>query len=91
MRLNFPMLLGLRHYDHGEELTAEIDRRAESAQVVGAIERLLVELQYCQQPMKLIRRLEIVPVVSVFYCARCKHAETKVQKCAAPEAEERAA
>ena len=46
---------------------------------------------YCQQPMKLIRRLEIVPVVSVFYCARCKHAETKVQKCAAPEAEERAA
>jgi hypothetical protein len=43
----------------------------------------------CQKPMKFVRRIEIDPEIFVFYCARCKHAETRVQ--AAPEAEERAA
>jgi hypothetical protein len=43
----------------------------------------------CQKPMQLIRRIEIDPEIFVFYCARCKRAETRVQ--AAPEAEERAA
>jgi hypothetical protein len=41
--------------------------------------------------MKLIRRIEIVPEILVFYCARCKHSETKVQERAAAETEERAA
>jgi hypothetical protein len=41
--------------------------------------------------MKLIRRIEIVPEVLVFYCVRCKHAETKVQERVASEAAERAA
>jgi hypothetical protein len=41
--------------------------------------------------MKLIRRIEIVPEILVFYCAPCKHAETKVQEPARLEAEERAA
>src|SRR5262245_43631741 len=46
---------------------------------------------HCRQAMKLIRKLEISPEVSVFYCALCKHAETRVQERCAPEAEERAA
>jgi hypothetical protein len=32
----------------------------------------------CQQPMKLVRRLEAFPDIFVFYCERCKQAETKV-------------
>jgi hypothetical protein len=46
---------------------------------------------HCLQPMNLIGRLNIVPKIFVFYCARCKHPETTVQERAAAEAEERAA
>ena len=41
---------------------------------------------HCQEPMNLIRTIthvEEVPTIFVFYCARCKHAETKVQERAA--------
>ena len=46
---------------------------------------------HCRQPMNLLRRLEIVPEICFFYCARCKHAEIKVHEQAASEAQERAA
>jgi len=41
---------------------------------------------HCREPMNLIRTIthvEEVPTIFVFYCARCKHAETKVQERAA--------
>ena len=40
-------------------------------------------LCHCQEPMKLVRRLELLPEIFVFYCERCKQAETKVQEPAA--------
>jgi hypothetical protein len=33
--------------------------------------------------MKFVRRLEALPQIFVFYCSRCRHAETKVQEGAA--------
>ena len=41
---------------------------------------------HCREPMNLVRTIahvEGVPEIFVFYCAHCKHAETKVQERAA--------
>jgi len=38
---------------------------------------------HCREPMNLVRTIahvEEVPEIFVFYCAHCKHAETKVQE-----------
>ena len=38
-------------------------------------------LCHCSEPMELVRTIphvEGVPEIFVFYCARCKHVETKV-------------
>ena len=47
------------------------------------IERSAPPLCHCREPMELVRTIphvEGVPEIFVFYCARCKHAETKVQE-----------
>src|SRR5262245_26527434 len=49
-------------------------------------ERPTPPLCHCSEPMKLVRTLphiEGVPEIFVFYCERCKQAETKVQENAA--------
>jgi hypothetical protein len=38
---------------------------------------------HCREPMELVRyitHVEGVPEIFVFYCTRCKHAETKVRE-----------
>jgi len=46
-------------------------------------ERPAPPLCHCREPMKLVRTIlhvEGVPEIFIFYCTRCKHAETKVQE-----------
>jgi hypothetical protein len=53
--------------------------------VMSADEITPVSCPYCREAMKLIHtlpHLEGLPEISVFYCARCKHAETQMQACA---------
>src|SRR5262245_16671510 len=54
--LELTVLLGVRHHDHGKELAAEIDRRAEAAQVVDAVDRLLVELHRWERDLGKLER-----------------------------------